>query len=68
MSLKAFHIVFIVASILLAMVFGGWAVRGYMQSHGTGMLVTSIVSFGAGAAMLIYARWFLRKLHDVSFL
>ncbi len=68
MSLKAFHLVFIVASILLAILFGGWSVRQYSVSGGIGTLAMGVAAFGCGAVMLVYSRWFLRKLREVSYL
>ncbi len=68
MSLKAFHLVFIAASILLAMLFGGWAVRQYSLNGSVGTLAMGIAAFGCGAVMLVYSRWFLRKLRGVSYL
>ncbi len=68
MSLKAFHIVFMTASILIALVFGAWATQQYRQSGGLLMLATAAGSLAAAAAMFVYARWFLRKLKHVSYL
>jgi hypothetical protein len=42
MSLKAFHVVLITLSSLLVLVFGGWSIRGYTETGGTGRLVLSI--------------------------
>lgn len=68
MSLKAFHLVFMFASFLLSIVFGGWAVRQYSHGGGAGLMAAGIASFAVGAAMLVYSRWFLRKLAGVSYL
>lgn len=68
MSLKAFHLVFIVASIGLAMLFGGWSVRQYSLNGGVGSLAMAVAAFVCGAVMLVYSRWFLRKLRGVSYL
>ena len=56
MSLKAFHIVFIVVSSLLAFSLGAWGVK-------TGLSPTvAILGFGSGAALVCYGIWFWRKL------
>ena len=68
MSLKAFHLVFIIASIALMILFGGWAVREYSRGGGTDKLAMGVTAFLCGAAMLVYSRWFLRKLRGVSYL
>jgi hypothetical protein len=67
-SLKAFHIVFIFASILLAFGFGTWELMSWRDSGGTLDLVFGVVSVLAGIGLVIYARYFLRKLKDVSYL
>jgi hypothetical protein len=57
MSLKAFHILFVVVSVALTVGFGIWALsedRGY-----TGW---GIASFVAAAALLVYGVTFLQKL------
>jgi DNA-binding transcriptional regulator of glucitol operon len=69
MSLKAFHILFIVASTLLCIVFGTWAIRQYASGQGTaGELVLGIVSLLLGAGLVWYGKYFLRKLKDISYL
>ena len=68
MSLKAFHIVFIAASILLAFGFGGWCFREY---HAEGRRVDLIFGTGsvvAGFGLLIYGRAILKKLKHISYL
>lgn len=68
MSLKAFHIVFVIASVLMLALFGLWAVRDYARS-GSGMNLGFGVAAFAGAAVLVgYGRWFLRKLKHVGYL
>ena len=68
MSLKAFHVVFVLMATLLAVGFGLWALREYLE-HGTGVMLSTFfgsVAFAIG--MVIYGVWFLRKLKHVSFL
>ena len=61
MSLKTFHIVFVVFSTLLALVFGLWALQRYQQAQSPGMLLTAIGSGVAVVVLLVYGVWFLRK-------
>ena len=69
MSLKAFHLVFIVASILLAAGFGVWSFMNYSAPHGsTSDLVVAIVSGVVALALVGYEIYFLRKLKNVSYL
>jgi hypothetical protein len=60
MSLKDFHVVFISASVLLALGFGAWCLVVAPQAEGWGPL-PAIVSFAASAVLVGYEAWFLRK-------
>ena len=62
MNLRAFHVVFIAAAALLAVVLGVWCLRQYMAQRGILTLLSSVASFGAALALLLYGSWFLRKV------
>ena len=66
MSLKAFHIFFICASILLAMVVGGWGVRQYMVDESVGGLVLGVFFFIFGFVLLAYGLKFVRKMSELG--
>lgn len=69
MSLKAFHIVFIVASVLLAAGFATWSIMNYFSPGGR--LVDLLVGIGSAIvalALLVYERYFLKKTKDISYL
>jgi len=68
MSLKAFHIVFVTASILLAFGFGIWSLLDYKEHGRMAELIGGIVSLLAGFALIIYAKAILRKLKNISYL
>jgi hypothetical protein len=69
MSLKAFHVIFITASSALAFGFGIWAFKNYFSPEGAGLdLVYGIGSFVAGFALIVYERYFLKKLKNISYL
>ncbi len=68
MSLKAFHIFFIIVSTLLAFGFGVWAVDDYGRSGSSVHLALGVGSFVAAAALVWYGVWFLRKLKHVGYL
>ena len=69
MSLKAFHIVFIVASILLAFLFSAWCMASYFRANGpVWHLVFGIGALVAGVVLIVYSKYFLRKLKDISYL
>ena len=68
MSLKALHIVFVTASILLAFGFGIWSLLDYKEHGRMAELIGGIVSLLAGFALIIYAKAILRKLKNISYL
>lgn len=68
MSLKAFHIIFVTVSMLLAGGFALWAVLQYRSSGDVGLLVGGVLSGLIFVAMGVYGRWFLRKLKHESYL
>ena len=69
MSLKAFHIVFIVASTLLAFGFGVWGIRAYASGQGSAMeLSLGVASLVLGLGLIWYGKYFLRKLKHISYL
>jgi hypothetical protein len=68
MSLKALHVVFIVASIVLALGFGAWSLKGYFDGGPGSYLWYGVGSFVVGIALIFYARAVLKKLKDISYL
>jgi hypothetical protein len=68
MSLKAFHLVFITAAILLAFGFGLWLARNFFSDGGALNLVSALLSFGAGIGLIVYEYYFLKKTKDVGYL
>jgi hypothetical protein len=67
MSLKAFHIVFIVLSMALTLGFGVWAftVNG-SGADATGHRVLGAISFVCCAGLLVYGFCFFRKLTQLK--
>lgn len=66
MSLKAFHILFIVVSTILATGFGAWAINEYKRSGDMSALVWGLGAFVGAAVLVLYGRWFLKKLNGVN--
>lgn len=67
MSLRVFHLVFITLSTILAWFFGGWCFWTHSQSPSHLLLALGTGSFLAGAALIAYERWFLRKISGTRF-
>lgn len=68
MSLKAFHIVFVTASVLLLLVLAGWCFGNYREDGATVQLVWGSLSVAAAAGMVAYGKLFLRKFKHISYL
>ena len=62
MSLKAFHIVFIIFSTLLALGVGLWCVWVDLVEGAPIYLAGAIASFVAAVALMVYGVWFYRKM------
>jgi len=69
MSLKAFHLIFISAASALALGFGIWSLKDYWSADGATMnLVMGIGSIVVALGLLVYERYFLKKLKNVGYL
>ena len=62
MSLKGFHIVFIVFSTLLALGIGGWCIWVNLVEGEPVYLAGAIFSFVTAVALIVYGVWFYRKM------
>jgi DNA-binding transcriptional regulator of glucitol operon len=62
MSLRSFHLVFLLFAIVVAELFGGWAVHHYAHTHDRFVLALGLVTFGGSFAVIGYALWFVRKM------
>jgi len=68
MSLKAFHIVFVTASTLLAFFCAGWLLNDYRSSRQFSELLLAAASFLGGLGLIWYGKVVLRKLKHISYL
>ena len=66
MSLRIFHVIFIIASIVLSLFVAVWAVREWQATHSTGALVLGIVFVIGGVAMVVYGQRWFKKLKELS--
>ena len=66
MSLRAFHIAFIVVSITLTVVVCAWGVREYLGHADTGALTIACLSALTGVALVIYGTRFFKKLQELG--
>jgi len=69
MSLKALHLVFITAATLLSFGFAAWCFRAYATGEMARLgLILGVAFLAAGLGLIVYGRYFLKKLKNVSFL
>ena len=69
MSLKAFHLIFITASSALAFGCGVWGLKSFFSEGGRAWdLVFGLGSLVTGIGLILYERYFLKKLKQVSYL
>lgn len=68
MSLKAFHVVFVAASVILMVFLSGWCFANYRESGSGGDLLWSVLAALAVVALIVYGRYFLKKLRNISYL
>lgn len=65
MSLKAFHVVFITASALLAFGLAAWCF-GAGEGEDPGRTAAGVASVAAGLGLAAYEAWFVRKMRRLS--
>ncbi len=67
MSLKAFHLIFITASTALAFGCGVWGLKDFFAGGGGAWdLIFGLGSFATAVGLVLYERYFLKKLKKVS--
>lgn len=69
MSLKAVHLVFVSALSALSFGTGVWKLRDYLGKTGTGGdLALAVGAVVCGVLVVIYGRYFLKKLKTIGYL
>ncbi len=66
MSLRAFHVVFIGASVALAFFFAAWCLGLVGHAPGAGWPAAGIASAATGLGLAGYEAWFLRRTRGLS--
>lgn len=62
MSLRDFHVVFIVAAVLCAMGFGWWGMAQYLQGYQFAYFLTAAASWVMAAGLVIYEIFFIKHI------
>lgn len=68
MSLKAFHLLFITASVALSFWFGWYELDRYATTKVAADLWFGVGSCVMGVALIAYGIYFLKKLKNISYL
>lgn len=66
LSLSSFHIVFVVASILLSAAVGAWGVQQFLHQHSVAGLILAVSFFLAGILLLLYGLKYFSKLRHLE--
>ena len=61
MSLRAFHLLFIALSVVLAAFFAAWAAGEYRSAHDVSYVLAGVASLGSGVGLAVYGAAFQRK-------
>lgn len=62
LSLRSFHIFFIVLVVAAADLFAAWAIRDYVTSHAALSLVLGVVTILGSLGLIAYGIWFIHKM------
>lgn len=65
MSLRAFHLLFIALSIVLAAFFAAWSGGQYRLEHESQYVISAVGALVAGGAMAVYGVRFQRKTRNI---
>jgi len=68
MSLKAFHIVFVTVSVLMAFGFAVWCFVNFAHGRQLLDLLWGALSVGAGVGLIYYGKYVLRRLKHIPYL
>jgi len=67
MSLKAFHLFFVLVSTALATYFSVWCFQQSSETGSNGTFTMGMVSLGCSLALAIYLGWVFKKLRPIAF-
>jgi len=68
MSLKTFHLVFVIASILLGLSVGTWGVYEYRATGELDALAMGLLFLVMGVTLMVYGRRMLKKTKHIGYL
>lgn len=65
MSLKIFHIVFVIVCVGLSLWVGVWGIRDYMAERSVAALTLGILFLASGLVLVVYGRSAFEKLRNL---
>jgi heme A synthase len=65
MSLRVFHIIFVIVSVALSLWVAMWGVREYSQEQSTMGLTLAVIFLVSAAALIWYGKKVYRKLKEL---
>ena len=66
MSLKGFHIVFIIVATLATLGFAWWTWNAYQFGAEGDYTIPGVISLLLGIGLIVYGYWFLKKLQNLK--
>ncbi len=66
MSLRSFHIIFILIASLFAIFFGYWCYREWTLYENNLYLVYSLVGVTLCICLFFYGKWFLKEISEIN--
>jgi uncharacterized PurR-regulated membrane protein YhhQ (DUF165 family) len=65
MSLRAFHIVFVVVTVILSLYVALWGIREFTQERDGGALALAVLFLATAVGLMIYGKKAYAKLRDL---
>ena len=65
MSLRVFHIVFVIVTIVLSLYVALWGLRMFSEERSTSALALGILFFGTAIGLMVYGKKVARKLKEL---
>jgi uncharacterized PurR-regulated membrane protein YhhQ (DUF165 family) len=65
MSLRAFHIVFVVVTVILSLYVALWGIREFSQERSMGALALAIIFLATAVGLMIYGKKAYGKLREL---
>ena len=65
MSLRLFHVIFIVVCLALCVAVAVWGIREYLATRDGAAIAIAVVFMGAGTVLITYSKKAFAKLRDL---